>query len=201
MLDMLIYACKKVTDLFDSQDEPAGHGLDHIKCVVKWARVIALSEHPGDEEVLFLSQMAAWFHDVGRTISDESHWKKSGIIVTDWFQNDIFLSRMPLAYKERILYAVVNHWNDAADDYPEAIILRDADKLDAFGEKGLQRLMDYHNGDENKVLRGLRFCYQIAACVRTKKAKAIMEENNLFEPAEKKYRELLGKKVKRPKLT
>ena len=42
------------------------------------------------------------------------------------------------AEKLVVLYAVRYHWNDAADKYKEAIILRDADKLDIYGVKRIE---------------------------------------------------------------
>jgi len=196
----LIRMKNKVIALF-AENSPAAHDIGHISRVVKWTRIIARSEYPQDEEIRFLSRMAGWPHDTGRTVSDENHWDYSGDILLDWFKEDSFLSSLSVQHKERILYAVVNHWNDEANDFPEAIILRDADKLDSFGEIGVKRLVEYHHGNEEKIMRGLRLHYQMKADLKTKTARSIMEQGNLFGPIKELQRNLLSSRIKKLKLT
>ena len=76
--------------------------------------------------------------------------------------------------------------------HKSAYILRDADKLDSFGQVGLDRTLEFcsHRPDIS-ITTDLRFRYQFLYFIKTDAAKEIMERENMLEPIESYYRKML----------
>jgi HD superfamily phosphodiesterase len=178
----------KVDKLFYDFPVPA-HGVDHIKRVTDWAVLIAKDE--GYDE--FLAKVAGFLHDIGRVAEFDNnpeklrHHELSYILAKEWFREFNEFDILAEAEKEEILYAIRYHWDDTAENYLLANILRDADKLDMYGEIGVKRAQEFHKGfldARQNIERNLA----LAENIKTKLAKKIIEENNLLEPL-KKYLE------------
>ena len=185
---LLSFLENKVDKLFQDFPVPA-HGIDHIKRVADWAVLIA-KDGKCDE---FLAKIAGLLHDIGRVAEFNNnpdklrHHELSYILAKEWFNQDREFDILSEEEKEEILYAVRYHWDDTAEDYPLANILRDADKLDMYGDIGVKRACEFHkaflNAKEN-IKRNLG----LVSNIKTKIAKKIIEESNLLEPL-KKYLE------------
>ncbi len=171
------------------------HGFDHALRVSKWAVIIATAE----KDNLFLAEMSAWLHDIGRateTGNTKRHHELSYEVCRQWFKEDRIFYTLSIKEKLIILYAVRYHWNEAADKYKTAWILRDADKLDAFGAVGLKRIAEFYNDDEEIILQDLRLLYEMAHNIRSKKARQIMKSKRLFEHTIQYQRRLLKNRIK-----
>lgn len=193
---LIIYIRSKVKKLMEEHPFRA-HGFDHALRVSKWAIIIATAEKAN----VFLCELAAILHDIGRSREDLSgntkrHHELSYEICQEWFREDRVFDMLSKEEKQVVLYALRYHWNDVADKYAVAWILRDADKLDAFGNIGLRRTIETFKGVEEKIMQDIRFHYQFFLELRTKKAKQIMKEKNLFAPLLKYYRKVLKSKIK-----
>ncbi len=174
---------ERVRILFKNYPVPA-HGFDHVSRVRNWAVKIAKAESVN----VFLCELAAWFHDIGRVEEkkrQKPHHEVSYEMCREWFKTDRVFDLMTAEEKLIILYAVRYHWNDMANQYDVAWILRDADKLDGFGIVGVRRAQETCHGDFSILSRELRFCANNLLYLRTKIAKKMMEERDLFEPIRK----------------
>ncbi len=188
----------KVQDLFQNYPVPA-HGIEHVARVAAWSRIIASREKAN----VFLAEMSGWLHDVGRTREKERlgagvgslHQEMSYEMCREWFKNDEVLKQLSKKEKEIILYAVRYHWNNAAEKYPEAVILRDADKLDLFGDVGVKRYKEYWGNDEVEMERAIRLVFSDVFFLTTKTAKEIFARKKMIEPIKKFYFKLLKKKI------
>lgn len=176
---ILKYTHQRVKAFFKAVDAP-GHGYDHAERVAKWAVIIAKSEKAD----IFLSEICAVLHDIGRGLEkdnpDKTHHELSYELCREWFRQDATFDFFTKAQKLLILYSLRYHWNDAADKYKEAIVLRDADKIDALGKIGLKRLLEYCKHTGRNLSNGLRFAYHIAYWIRTKKARELYEKMDLL---------------------
>ena len=85
------------------------------------------------------------------------------------------------------------------DKYKEAIILRDADKLDIYGVKGLRRIKEVLRHGESLEHVRLIYFYTIY-WLRTKTARQIAVGKKLFKPGEKFFLQTLKKEIKPIKL-
>lgn len=173
------------------------HGFDHAQRVSKWAVIIAMAE----KDNLFLAEMSAWLHDIGRATehlpgNTKRHHELSYDMCREWFKEDSVFGFLSTAEKLTILYAVRYHWNEAAGKYKVAWILRDADKLDAFGVIGLKRSKSFFNNDENVIMHDIRLRYEMLHNFRTKKSRQIMKNKHLFEPLRRYQRRILKSKIK-----
>lgn len=188
---------QKIKTLFATHPIKA-HGFDHAWRVSKWAAIIANAE----KEDVFLAEMSAWLHDIGRTTepllgNTKKHYELSYDICRQWFKKDaIFFDALSVKEKLTILYAVRYHWNDAADKYKTAWILRDADKLDSFGAIGVKRTIDFYNKDEQAIMHDLRLRYEMLHNLRSKKARQIMKNKNLFNHIYRYQHRILKYKIK-----
>ncbi|MCB9798163.1 HD domain-containing protein [Candidatus Nomurabacteria bacterium] len=178
------HAYKKVRALFEAYPAPA-HGLDHAERVAHWAKQIAIAEG----EDVFMSELSAIMHDVGRASEfhdnpeKKRHHELSYDLLRVWFREDEVLKSLPDEAKMEILYGVRWHWNDVADDYMSAIILRDADKLDVFGQSGIKRLQEFCAFHPTlDIDTDLRFRYHCYYFVRTPKARGLIEKHKMMEP-------------------
>lgn len=187
---------EKIKNLFAAHPIQA-HGFDHVWRVSKWAVIIAVAE----KDNVFIAEMAAWLHDIGRTGehlpgNTKSHHELSYDMCRRWFKEDRAFDVLSSKEKLIILYAARYHWNEAADKYKTAWILRDADKLDALGIIGLKRSISFFNNDEGKILHDLRLHYEMAYNIRSKKAKQIMKNKHLFELLRQYQCRILKSKIK-----
>lgn len=188
------HAAEKVRAYFKKYPVRA-HGFDHAERVRDWAIQIAHSEKAD----VFLAELAALLHDVGRVQEkfhpEVRHHELSYDLCRDWFKNDEVLSRLSKREKVILLYAIRNHWNNMANKYPEAIILRDADKIDALGTHGLKRSLEFFD-TEDEVLNDLRYRGDYLFWFKTKYVQRIVKKQKLFEPILRYYKKLLTKHVK-----
>lgn len=195
--EIIKYTRAKVCDLFVDYPIPA-HGIDHVARVAASAKLIATKE----KEDVFLSEMSGWLHDIGRTLEGHTnliseHHELSYDLLRKWFAEDGFLrDNLTKQQKLIILYAVRYHWNDAADKYPVAWVLRDADKLDTFGAMGVKRACEFCVGDDKKLEFDLRGRYNNFYWLRTKTARKIVKDKKLLEKVEAFYVKILKKKIK-----
>ncbi|HQL52470.1 MAG: HD domain-containing protein [Patescibacteria group bacterium] len=192
------YISKKVRNLFLNYPEPA-HGIDHIERVVNWAKEIAKKENARS---IFLCELSAWLHDIGRTREDNpgentrKHHELSYEMLREWFREDENFAILNDEEKKELLYAVRYHWNNAADDYDTAWILRDADKLDIFGKQGLDRAWKFMKDNDALWNQHLRNMSDYFAYVHTDTAKKIIKDNNFQTMSKEVYRDYLKSKIK-----
>ncbi|MBI2037787.1 MAG: HD domain-containing protein [Candidatus Magasanikbacteria bacterium] len=192
---LVSYVRVRVKELMNQYPAKA-HGFDHAKRVAKWAVLIATAEHAN----IFLSEISAWLHDIGRVREEffghkKRHHELSYEMCREWFREDKRFDALSKEEKLQILYALRYHWNDMANDYAVAWILRDADKLDGFGKLGLKRSLDFFEGDEGKIEVDLRLRYHTLYNLRSRQAKKIVQEKNMLEPVEKYFKKWLKEKI------
>lgn len=192
---ILKYTKVKTKTLFAEQ--PAiSHGYDHAERVAKWAVEIARA-HKGN---IFLSELSGIVHDIGRAIEKDNpgvrHQELSYRVLREWLKEDRVFDLLTRAEKLNILYSVRYHWNNAADKYIEAVILRDADKIDSFGEFGVKRSVAIYRADLYRLQRDFRFKYEMYYWLRTKKAKQIVAQNKYMEKVNVFYLKLIKRDIK-----
>lgn len=193
--NLLGYVRLKVKNLFKAHPVKA-HGFDHAQRVSKWAVIIAKSERVD----VFLSEVAALLHDIGRIPEElpgntKRHHELSYEMCREWFREDKVFDVLSKKEKLSILYALRYHWNDAANKYKIAWVLRDADKLDALGSIGLKRSIDFLGKSKEKVMQDLRFKGDIVMNLRSQKAISIMKNKKLFEPIRHYFHNVLRKQI------
>lgn len=194
--ELIQHTRKKVVDYLDRNTAP-GHGSDHATRVANWAVKIATAENRN----VFLCEIAGWLHDVGRALEHASgntkrHHELSYEICQDWFRNDPEFKKLTKKEKLILLYSVRYHWNNAADKYVEAIILRDADKLDLFGKIGIKRAEEFLNYDQDKINLSIRNKANDAFWIRTKTARKFFNKYKMFEPIYKYELKVLKSKIR-----
>ena len=85
------------------------------------------------EEELFIIQIAAILHDIGKIEEPKKHGKRSAEIVSEWLNNNIEIKRN-IKNEDRFLSIIENHSNkDGEENDICAAILKDADTLDEIG--------------------------------------------------------------------
>ena len=184
---IILHTISRVKELFLKRPDKV-HGIQHAQRVAAHAEYIAKEEGAD----AYIAILAGWLHDIGRAIeehpedfpsydSSKTHHELSYEMLRDWFREDSVYDDLTDTQKIELLYAVRYHWNDDAKEYKSAIILRDADKLDGFGEIGLQRSIDFF---PNPVKRNidLRLRYHTAYYLQTKTAKDMFAKLKLLEP-------------------
>lgn len=199
---LLNYTRKKVQDLFRKYPTPA-HGFDHAERVAKNARKIAAAEKARG---VFLCELSAWLHDIGRVTehyakgNKKSHHELSYEMLRGWFKKDRMFDMLTKPQKLELLYAVRYHWNNVADKYDTAWILRDADKLDILGKVGLERSKVFYAGDDQKLNMGLRYAVETLYWFHTRTAQKWVQEKQLIKPILVFYKKYLKSKIKPVKL-
>jgi len=193
--NLLNHVILKVKKLFEDYSDPA-HGIDHIERVVNGVNKIIKREEVNNP---FLCELSAWFHDIGRTLEDNpgessrKHHELSYELLNKWFEDDNSFDILSKEEKKELLYSVRYHWNDVADKYDTAWILRDADKIDLFGDVGLERVWKLFKDNDyawDQHLRNIFSCYYF---LRTKTAKQIVDK---FMPeTEKRLNTYLKSKI------
>lgn len=200
---ILDHTIKKVKDLFEKYPSK-GHNFDHAEATAKWAKEIAIKEKAQD---IFLCELAGYLHDVGRAAeshnigykveSDErGHHELSYLMLRDWFKDDVMFKELSSDQQIELLYSIRNHWNNMADEYDTAWILRDADKLDLFGERGIQRNEESHGDNQANFNRAFRYIYDCYYWMKTKSARQIIEDQKLMDPINSYYKKFLKERIK-----
>lgn len=199
---LLHYTREKVHDLFKKHPVP-GHDFEHSRRVAENARKIGIAEKVRD---IFLCELAGWLHDIGRVTEQytqknkKTHHELSYEMLRMWFRKDQVFDVLTKQEKLELLYAVRYHYNNVADKYDTAWILRDADKLDVFGKIGLKRTIEFYAGSDEKLNMGLRYAFEILYFFHTKTAKNWMKERQRIIPMLNFYRKYLKNKIKPIKL-
>lgn len=202
MITIIEYTRQKVYELFEMCPDKV-HGFDHAERVAEYAEYISAEE--GVES--FLPILAGLFHDIGRAVekypqkffgydSTKTHHELSYDMLKNWFREDEGFSMLSDGDKIKLLYAVRNHCNDEADEYPVAYILRDADKIDGLGVIGLEREIEYTKNNLDNHVLNIRLHYEWSYHLKTKTAIRIFEEGKLLEPFHAHRKNLLKKEVK-----
>lgn len=194
--EIIKYTRLKVRDFMDAHPVE-GHNADHAVRVANWAVQIAKAEKTN----IFLCELAGLLHDVGRAREHEidntkRHHELSYEVCQDWFRNDPILKQLSKKEKIILLYSVRYHWNNVADKYFEAIVLRDADKMDLFGKIGLDRNARYLKHDREKIMLHMRFRTDDMFWIRTKTARKFFEKYKMFDPVFKYTIKELKKDIK-----
>lgn len=188
---ILTHTKKKVADFIGRRPDE-GHKIDHAARVAAWAVKIAQKEKAN----VFLCELAGWLHDIGHSVdSPKSHHELSYEVCRQWFQEDKILKMLSRNEKIILLYSVLYHWNNVADKYFEAIILRDADKLDLFGLTGIRRFEE-HFKTEDEILDRMRILADDFFWLRTKAARGYFKKYKMFEPVYKYIVAKLKKRIK-----
>ncbi len=183
--DIIKYTRAKVLSHM-GQSPVDGHGVDHAIRVATWAVEIAKKEKAN----VYLCEIAGLLHDVGRALEGidndggfkKRHHELSYEICQDWFRNDEAFTMLSKQEKLIILYSIRYHWNNVADKYLEAIVLRDADKMDLFGKIGIVRTEKYLNYDREKIMLHMRFRTDDMFWIRTETARKFFEKQKMFDP-------------------
>lgn len=189
----LSHVQEKLAALYNEFPVPA-HGYEHVSRVARYAKEIAIKENA---KSVFLCELAGWLHDIGHVPehhhgATKRHHELSYEMLQEWFRDDIrFQAALTESEKLELLYAVRYHWNNAADKYDTAWILRDADKLETLGQIGVQRHIEYHGTDPAVLSQTMRELFDIYYWIQTETAKQIAAEQSMMEPIEKKYLEIL----------
>lgn len=114
---------------------PNVHDFKHVDRVRKWAIKIARAE----KQDIFLAEMAALLHDVGRSKENPPKILHADIGAKMAYQFLIKNKLVSPEEAEEITYAVANHGRGGKGCLVQ--ILQDADKLDGLGAIGLMRGM------------------------------------------------------------
>ncbi len=180
--EIISYTRAKIKSYMEN-NPAAGHGSDHAIRVAMWAFEIAKKEKAN----IFLCELGGLLHDVGRSwentdVQKRRHHELSYEICRDWFKNDKILFTLTNQEKLILLYSIRYHWNNAADKYFEAVVLRDADKLDAFGKIGIKRTEEFFNFDREKTMDNLRLREHDMFWLRTGAARSYFEKHKMFDP-------------------
>ncbi|MEZ0394223.1 MAG: HD domain-containing protein [Desulfurococcaceae archaeon] len=122
--------------------ESFDHGYGHVLRVESWARRIVEAERL-DVDWLVL-RLSIYLHDVGRPLG-EPHALYSAIVARGFLES----AGLEGSRLERVVNAILYHSYSYARSAgvrpmgPEAMVLSDADKLDALGLVGFLRVMSY----------------------------------------------------------
>ncbi|PJC52611.1 MAG: hypothetical protein CO030_01910 [Candidatus Magasanikbacteria bacterium CG_4_9_14_0_2_um_filter_42_11] len=191
----------KVQELFATRTDKV-HGFDHAERVAGYAALIASQE---GSDVL-MATLAGWLHDIGRAVEEhpedfptfdtkKTHHELSYELLQKWFREDEQFSILTDEEKIELLYDLRYHWNDEADDYASAYMLRDADKIDGLGDIGLQRHHAHTKGNLKKAYMALRLRYEWLYHFKTDTAKRINEDLDLIRPFQEERTRLLKKEI------
>lgn len=109
------------------------HFIGHTIDIVNYVKEL-LKEIPANKEICII---AAYWHDVGRSITDDGHEEESGRMLRE--------EMIKLGYSNKMIeqcyLAVVNHKRDCIPPTIEGKIVSDADKVAYIGKNRLERCM------------------------------------------------------------
>ncbi len=204
---VLTHTAQKVKELFAKYPVPA-HSFPHAEAVANYAQRIGTKENANS---VFMCEMAGYLHDIGRAPesydlgythepsdqNEKGHHELSYLLLKDWLLDDkVLRDNLTPAQKNELLYAVRNHWNNFADRYDTAWILRDADKLNLFGTEGLNRQLEHNAPDETRISRSIRYSFDNYFWFKTKTAREIVSEPGMVEALTNYYADFLRARVK-----
>lgn len=192
--EIINYTEERVKRFFKENPAPA-HEFDHSERVRKWAVIIAKAEKAN----IFLCELAALVHDIGRAIEPNHpgvrHQELSYRLLRVWLATDHVFMQLSKQEKINLLYSVRYHWNNAATKYFEAVVLRDADKLDTFGAIGIKRTYESFKGDMAAIMHDFRIRYDIYYWIVTKTAHQLVKKYKMMAAIDKHYLKLLKKGI------
>ncbi|MDB4538002.1 HD domain-containing protein [Akkermansiaceae bacterium] len=124
--------------LGQEEGDPA-HDIQHIERVVLNTRHLAREEGLGLEVLL----PAAWLHDCVHVAKDSPERSKASVMAADRAVAYLAEVGYPAEYFEAIHHAIEAHSFSAGIETRtmEAMVLQDADRLDALGAVGLSRCL------------------------------------------------------------
>jgi len=135
-------------DKAPKEKHSSAHQLDHIERV--WKRAEKLGRRLGaDMEILVA---AVYLHDIGRQYGLELHGPESAKHAKDALERMAF----PEEKRGAVLEAIAKHDYQTPDSErksPEAKILYDCDKMDAFGDAGIKRYEEFYLRPGKKTMR------------------------------------------------
>lgn len=194
---IIVHARAKVKNLFVVHPVKA-HGFDHAFRVANWAVQIAKGENAN----IFLCEMAGLLHDIGRmqekggpAMTGATHHELSYEMLRKWFLEDRFFDILTRKEKIILLYSARYHWNNVADKYDVAWILRDADKVGGFGKIGLRRIEQAYQDNVESTDLALRLLFDSYFWLKTKTARKIVEDKKMMEPTVGLYKKLLQARI------
>ena len=189
----------KVRDFLKHNPTP-GHDYNHADRVRHFAVRLARA-HGGN---IFLCALSGLLHDIGHANdgknTNTTHHEASYELCRKWLREDPVFDYLSKQEKMIILYSIRNHWNNCTDKYWEAVILRDADKLDLFGPILLEREKQHHNRKWEEIQRDIRFMYDDFYWLRTSTAKRIARGKNFVRWTDRFYKKFLRSREKSVKL-
>ncbi len=193
----LEYVTEKVKRLFAEFPAP-GHDFLHASNVGGYAKEVATKENA---RTVFLCELAGILHDIGRAPEHHNpsntvrHHELSYKMLREWFREDPRFDFLTREEKLELLYAVRYHWNDAADEYDTAWILRDADKLDLLGLHGMERSKLFRGDDKKAFALDCRLAYCSWYWMRSTAARKIAEDKNFMNEMDQAIIEDLKTKI------
>ena len=168
------------------QEESTGHDFYHTERVVNNARKILQAEHADS----FLVELAAWLHDVGDYKLNNGIDKSDELI--RMFLNSIQVDQQTI---DKVI-EIVSQVSFSKANKPtsiEAMIVQDADRLDAIGAIGIARCfayggskgrMIYSTEDKEKAASSIQHFYdklfKLKDMMHTETARKIAEQRHLF---------------------
>lgn len=195
--ELVTHVRTKVAALFAEKPVPA-HGFDHADRVA--ANCVRIAEVEGYAD-LYIAELVGLLHDIGRvqhhydpSKTHLGHHELSYILLQEWFHKDNAFDVLTDDQKKQLLYSVRYHYNNAADDYELAYLLRDADKIDMLGDIGIKRTHEFMN-TESEIEMDIRMKYDSFYWVKTDTAKRIIKERKLMETLDEFYMDLLRKQI------
>ena len=115
------------------EDDPL-HFIGHTIDVVNYVKEL-LEEIPANKEICII---AAYWHDVERTVTDKGHEEESGRILKEEMNKLGYSNEMI----EQCYSAVVNHKRKCIPSTIEGKIVRDADKIAYIGKNRWKRCIE-----------------------------------------------------------
>lgn len=117
-----------------------GHTIDVVNYVKELLEVI-----PANKEICII---AAYWHDVGRTVTDKGHEEESGRILKEEMTKLNYSNEMI----EQCYLAVVNHKRKCIPPTIEGKIVRDADKIAYIGKKRWERCIEENPHELDEII-------------------------------------------------
>lgn len=115
----------KARSLMSEVPDPK-HSVSHMEAVVKYTKEILQNGVEANKEICIIS---AYWHDVGRKISEEGHAIRSANLLKEEMEQ----LNYDKEFIEKCYLAIHKHgWNEMPETI-EGIIIRDADKIDFVG--------------------------------------------------------------------